>query len=156
MSDYQVGPSCGCYVMSLIEIPSALDWIPLLRVGPFLFSEPIPAGIQSQLEERPDRPGDGITLKIRGRPDDFIEVYLEEGLVFSVECRVTMTYNNSEIIGVNEDTLTKILGFKPSESEEMELSDCVQKLLCWDSLSLIATLEQGKVISACCYDGSTD
>jgi hypothetical protein len=119
------------------------EWTPGVSVGEFRFG--------ARFDPK-DHPGE-INLLEPAFEGDELETYsidheayvsLHDGVIVSVECFRSMTFNGNEIIGVLEERLQEILGFVP---EEIDRTDDGARFDV-SALGIILWIEGGRVESA--------
>lgn len=131
----------------MVVIPFALDLVPEVRVGPFVFGRPLPARFEEALVRLPGYgPGDtdvhwGLT---RGPFSPFI-VTLDRGRVAEVAMHLRCLVNGRNLIGVSVGEALQILAASPTEICDKAALDIPYQEIFFDQFSLMLTAANGVV-----------
>lgn len=131
------------------------DWVPNERVGPIRFDAPIEGYLEElHLCKIIDDETLASELDHYEVPDAGIDICVEDDRVYWVRCERSLHFRGHNLIGVNEAVLESLLGAKPDQREEFDLSEegdrASYEALDYDGLSLQVWMFEGQVESVSC------
>lgn len=129
-----------------------LEWIPLHRVGPFMFGRSINEyRVQYDLHPVPEEYNEKVAWDVYAlSADNEIRIYCEKGVISSVSCENWCIYQGENIISLSLDEVFARFGEQPDAVEIIELSEGPQDVYDFDELGLQLWLKHGKVVAALC------
>jgi hypothetical protein len=93
------------------------DWIPCVMVGEFKFGESFEPKKYSADIVPLGPPFEGAEWESYRVGDKDAHVSVQDGVITSVECWNSIRFNGTEILGLSEGDIPRILGFVPQEKD---------------------------------------
>ncbi|GAB4516096.1 MAG: hypothetical protein Tsb0020_34740 [Haliangiales bacterium] len=120
------------------------DWIPGVRVGAFVFGQPLPAALPVSLRRLPasDDGTDWLSYEVG---EHLARVEVEAGLVVAVECFQSLTLRGHELL---RRSIAEALQILPDVARLAERYGGGDERWECDALGLMLWCEQGVVTSA--------
>ncbi len=127
------------------------DWIPLTRVGKFIFNTVVQKYVdQGLLEKMPDDQ-DATGWQTYGVPGGSLRVHVEDNRIISIACYDECILNGYNLIGMTFDDAKNVLEIQPSEDVDIiDIGDTRQEVFEFDDLEAQLWVEKGKVVTVFC------
>ncbi len=137
------------------------DWVPNERIGSISFETPLADYVEALgLRFVADDDEFGVSQVHYEVPGAGVEVYVEDDRVDWVRCSGSIEFQGSELIGVTEAALEKLLGRGPDDREAFDLSEDDDETsfeaLDYYALGLQVWMEDGRVESVSCSRDDED
>ncbi len=121
-------------------------WEPLKRVGPLYFNSNIENVTNDATLVKTEDPDSNTNWSNYDYGPGIAEVYVDNGLITSVNCFVSCIYAGVELIGKVLGDFEKTLECKPSGPPEfIELPDGPQKVIEYDSVGAQVWVKEGLI-----------
>jgi len=136
----------------MIKLPR-MDFVPLVRVGPFVFGEPASSAEALGFVLMEDECA--VDVQAYGDvtdPCDSVRVYVEDGTITGIALYDSLFYANVNLIGASLVEAVAAMGGRPSSSDTAILSDGEQTIYYWDDHWLTLWFKAGRVVTAQCNE----
>ncbi|GBC62887.1 hypothetical protein DENIS_3871 [Desulfonema ishimotonii] len=126
------------------------DWIPLERVGPFVFGDLIEKYCDKfKLKQIPEEYNEKVGWQV-WRKDSRFSVFSERERIVAVSCSTSCNYRNIDLIGISVKDVISILDTIPDSVEMIHLVEGPQKVYDFDDLELQLWAKNDVVETAIC------
>ncbi len=130
------------------------DWIPLHRVGLLEFGTSIDRFIENGTATAIDT-DDSTGWLTFAYDDDSIRVHVEDRRIVSVACYEDCLFNETNLIGIDFESIVKLLGYTPDGSPDVIfIDDEPQQVYEFEKLGAQVWVKDGRVTTVFCEDGN--
>ena len=128
------------------------DWVPLRRVGPFEFGQPVKRYVDRfDLIYLPEEDVPSVGWDSYAVPTVDVRIHAENGVVVAVACYEHCTLHGRELIGLDFEDACVALGAKPSRKPDViDMGVSVQEVYEFDDLEAQFWVKDGKVVTVIC------
>ncbi len=127
------------------------DWIPLQRVGVFLFGAEIDSfRNECKLEPVQEEYSDSVGWEVYGIFGEDVRIFVENEVVVQLACYESIKYDGVELIGLSIDSLIDVLGFEPTGKDSVEIEGETQVVYEFDDLEAQFWTSRGRVTTVFC------